>query len=117
MHLVLDSFETSPATHNERIVGGENSDDIDASFLEVLETFDIWWEVVTVACGLVRLDDPNEGFKYVSGSSGQRRLHEGLTVKAPGTETITTFLSFQSSVEIVIAGGVSISCPLSPRQI
>ena len=51
-YLVLQPFNSSPSTHNERIVGSDHGDDIDALGLELVVLLEVGREVVDVASGL-----------------------------------------------------------------
>ena len=51
-HLVLQSEETRPATLDERVVGSDNGDDVNALGLELVRLLEEGWQVVRVACRL-----------------------------------------------------------------
>jgi hypothetical protein len=53
-HLVFGPLDASPAGHDERIVGGNTRDDIDALARELLAPLDVRREVVNMARGLTR---------------------------------------------------------------
>lgn len=48
-HLVLQSAEAGPTAHHKRVVGGEDSDDVDAFGLEVIIFLHEGWKMVCMA--------------------------------------------------------------------
>lgn len=97
-HLILHMLHTRPAAEDEGVVGGEDGDNIDALALELVDVGNVGWEVVGVAGGL--------GTRYTrQGRPDYLRFGRRLTVKAPGTAKITTFLPFQASVVNLVAIG------------
>ena len=51
-HLIFQPRHFGPSTHHERVVGGEDGDDVDAFLLEFVELLEVGWEVSDVACAL-----------------------------------------------------------------
>jgi hypothetical protein len=94
--LVLKTLDAAPTAHNEGIIGSDHRDDIHPLFFELIILLKVRGQVVRVASGLTGRGE----------SRSSRTLGEGLdtrTVNAPGTETITTFFPFHSSVLNVVA--------------
>ena len=95
-HLVLEPGRARPAAHDERVVRGDDRDDVDALRLEGVVLLEVRREVVHVAGGLA-------GSASARSRGGDGR--GGLTVKAPGTEKSTTFFPFHASVVSLVAAG------------
>lgn len=51
-HLVLRTRHLCPSTHHERVVGGKDSDDINAFGLELVVLLKVGREMLLVACAL-----------------------------------------------------------------
>ena len=56
-YLVLKPFESGPAAHDERIVGGKDDDSVYALRLELLVLLEEGWEMLRVASGLPQSDN------------------------------------------------------------
>jgi len=95
--LVFESFETTPTAHDEGIVGSYHSDDINALCFELFVLLEVGGQVVRVAGRLIGCGEPKLGCR-------DGKIH---TVKAPGTEKMTTFFPFHSSVLSLVAVRVS----------
>lgn len=52
VHLIFESFNACPCTHDEMVVSGEGNDDIGTLGFELVIIFDKTWSVVNVACWL-----------------------------------------------------------------
>jgi hypothetical protein len=100
-YLILKSLESCPTTHDECIVGGKNSDNVHALCFELVILLQERREVPRVTSRLRR--NISVFAYFASGDHGDKKENRIRTVKAPGTETRTTFLSLQSSVERVVA--------------
>ena len=100
-YLILKSLKSCPSTHDERIVGSKNGDDVHALCFELVILLQERREVLRVTSRLRRIISI---FAYfASGDHGDKEKNRIRTVKAPGTETRTTFLFLHSSVERVVA--------------
>ena len=51
--LVFETEGLGPTAHDERIVGGDDGNEVDTLALELVEFLEVRGEVVNVACGLL----------------------------------------------------------------
>lgn len=89
--LVFEALNTAPSAQDESVISSDHGNHIDAFGLEFIIAFEVRWQMVYVASGLL----PHESLPPI--------LEVRLTVKAPGTEKRTTFLPFQESVDNSVA--------------
>lgn len=92
-YLVLHTLNTTPCTHNERVVRSDDGDYVDTLRLELVVLVDEAREVADMACWLDSWSTINKTVRV----GAYMRMQ--LTVNAPGTENKTTFLPFHSLVE------------------
>jgi hypothetical protein len=49
--ITLDLVDLAPRIHDPAVVGGDDSDDIDAFALELVDLLDVGWKMVSLATG------------------------------------------------------------------
>jgi hypothetical protein len=92
--------DLQPSTHDPNVICRYNGNDIYALRLELIVGFEESRQMIDMAGWLERIKE-----KRIQVRGGIIiEMMPWRTVKAPGTENITTFLPFHSSVLMVLAG-------------
>lgn len=97
--MIFKSCIATPSTHNERVISCENSNNFDALGFEFFDFLDVRRDMIYVACRLEKILLIEK----------IKTPPQQLTVKAPGTEIIRTFLPFHSLVDNVTADRLIVS--------
>lgn len=88
-NLIVEALKATPAAHDEGVIGSYHGDDINTLCLEFIDLLEVRGEVICVASRLVYM---------LSAPELARQARKLRTVKAPGTDTMTTFFPFHASV-------------------